>query len=63
MKKLFSIELKIIMAATVAMLVLFTAVVASQIFKGKSDDVTFVYNSSKAETVTDINISDIFSEM
>ena len=63
MKNKFSIELKIIFVATVVMLALITAVVANQMSFGRSDEVTFVYNSSKAETVTDINISDIFSEM
>ena len=63
MKNGFSIELKIIVAATVVMLMLFTAVVATQIFNKKQEDVTFVYNSTKAEIGTDINISDIFSEI
>ncbi len=60
MKKKFSAELKIMIAATVIMLALFTAVVAVQIFKNNSQNVTFVYNSARTEVTDEVNISDIF---
>ncbi len=63
MKKRISAELKIMIAAIVVMLALFTAVVATQIFKNNSQNVTFVYNSSRAEVTAEVNISDIFSRM
>ena len=60
MKNKFSIELKIIFVATVVLLALVTAVVANQMSYGRSDDVTFVYNSIEQKTAAEINISDIF---
>lgn len=60
MKNKFSIELKIIFVATVVMLALITAVVANQMSFGRSDEVTFVYNSIEQKTTSEINISDIF---
>ncbi len=61
MKKKVSAELKIMIAAMVVMLTLFTAVVVAQIFKNNSQNVTFVYNSASTEAATEVNISDIFS--
>ena len=61
MKNKFSIELKIIFVATVVLLALVTAVVANQMSYGRSDDVTFVYNSIEQKTAAEINISDIFA--
>lgn len=63
MKKGFSAELKIMIAAMVVMLALFTAVVAVQIFRNNSQNVTFVYNSACTEIATEVNIYDIFSQM
>ena len=60
MKKKVSAELKIMIAAMVVMLTLFTAVVVAQIFKNNSQNVTFVYNSASTEVTTEVNISDIF---
>lgn len=63
MKNGFSIEFKIILAVTAMMLAIVTVVVVQQIFKTNHKDVTFVYNSAQAETIPEVNISDIFSEM
>ena len=63
MKQRFSSELKMILAATVALLVIFTAVVAHQIFKNKEENVKFVYNSATTDFVPEFNIYDIFSEI
>ena len=62
MKKGFSIEFKIIFAATVVMLAFFTAVIGVQIFKNDSKKLTFVYNSRKADIKPQVNICDIFEE-
>lgn len=63
MKKRLSAELKIMIAAMVVMLTLFTAAVAVQIFRNNSQNVTFVYNSACTEVTTEVNISDIFSSI
>ncbi len=62
MKNKFSIEFKIIFAATVVMLALITAVVANQLSESNNNNVTFVYNSIEQKFVPEINISDIFGE-
>ena len=62
MKKIFSIEFTVIVAATVVMLSLFTAVIALQIFSKNNENMTFVYNSTTQMMSDDVNISDIFSE-
>ena len=63
MKKKLSAELKIMLAAAVAMLALFTAVVAMQVFRNNNQNVTFVYNSARTEMTAEVNIFDIFSEI
>ncbi len=63
MKNGFSVELKIIFAAVVVLLTLFTAVVVSQIFKNNNQNVTFVYNSAQTEIADEVNTFDIFSEI
>ena len=60
MKQRFSSELKIILAATVIMLTLFTAVMGVQIFKNDEKNMTFVYNSARVESARQVNICDIF---
>ena len=62
MKNKFSIEFKIIFAATVVMLALITAVVVNQMSARKDNNVTFVYNSIEQKYTPEINISDIFGE-
>lgn len=63
MKKKLSAELKIMLAAAVAMLALLTAVVAMQVFRNNNQNVTFVYNSACTEMTAEVNIFDIFSEI
>lgn len=62
MKKTFSIELKIIVAAALALLSIATAVVLGQVFGKDTENVKFVYNSSSEMMSDDVNISDIFSK-
>ena len=59
MKKTFSIELKLIVAATVVMLSFVTAVLGLQIFSKNNENMTFVYNSARTESPYEVNISDI----
>ena len=61
MKKTFSIELTVIVAATVVMLSFFTAVIGLQIFSKNNENMTFVYNSVHSETQREVNIYDIIS--
>ena len=63
MKKGFSVELKIILTAVVMLLTLFTALIGLQIFRNNNESVTFVYNSTRAEIMNEVNISDIFFEI
>ena len=63
MKQRFSSEFKIILAATVVLLAIFTAVVARQIFRNKEENMKFVYNSATTDFVTELNIYDMFSDI
>ena len=60
MKNTFSIELKVIMAASLALLGLVTAVVVNQVFDAEREQVKFVYNCACAEDHYSVNNYDIF---
>ena len=62
MKKTFSIEMKIIVAATLTLLTIATVVVLNQVFTKNTESIKFVYNSSSEMVADDVNISDIFSK-
>ena len=62
MKKTFSIEAKIIIAAALALLTVATAVVLNQVFESSDENVKFVYNSSSKNIADGVNISEIFVE-
>lgn len=63
MKNGFSIEFKIILAATVLLLAFLTAVIGVQIFKDNKETVRFVYNSEQVNTCAQVNTNLIFEEI
>lgn len=62
MKKGFSVEFKIILAATVVMLAFFTAVIGVQIFKDNKENMRFVYNSEQINIDRGVNTYLIFDQ-
>ena len=62
MKKGFSVEFKIILAANVVMLAFFTAVIGVQIFKDNKENMRFVYNSEQINIDRGVNTYLIFDQ-
>ena len=62
MKKGFSVEFKIILAATVVMLAFFTAVIGVQILKDNKENMRFVYNSEQINIDRGVNTYLIFDQ-
>ena len=59
MKNKLSAQLKIIVLTMFAVLALVTFIMCSQMFNKKTENITFVYNSSLPVYTADVNILDI----
>ncbi len=57
MKKTYSVELKIIIAAIALMLSFFTAVIVNQVFEKSENTIKFVYNYAPQEITLNQNFN------